>query len=659
MIRNFNFSNENIQVLLLLKDKNDIDGIRSLLLNLIVEWYNKIMDPIFSSNTFFEDIFEDLPSIKELYNNSNISKINLREINIDIFDLLNTDLFGKLYSEYMPRDWKNSNGYFFTPVNVAEWMIQSSNAIYDPNTSHLVLDICVGSGRFFIAYMKQLSKEITTKCENHEFMYSLIRNHLSRLYGFDKDPFSIFLTRFHIAIYCYFLLSPNLTADEFTSCIKIIKMNIQVFDVLKIPKNDLKKFFSSNNDLFSKIFYKNAEFKDGFAYIFANPPYMKIQLTNDQKKYYKKSIYGHVNSYGIFFHLAINLLMKDYGQLWFITPESFRSGLYFQNLRKLILEECIFRKLILIKSRNSAFPDVLQGVGIVNLLKKNRELSNINHTFLQIFTVDSTEDIEISSVLLSFEVPSSSIIYTIDFIPYYIFGTTLKSYDIFQHVIKRSIPLKDLPEQFIVITGQIVWNRVKPLLLEQQLTDQVQSVKPLIWSDNYDAYSFNWQGKLKRPRYILDDPQISSFKLEGQIILVKRVTAKEQSRRLVATQVPSLTTPYFVENHSNVLLSEKATSEDKLFLIAYLNSKLADYIFRLINGNTQVSATELRIFPIIIVPENMKQSIISNTYELLFSTKDSLQKQSYSREIDELLFNSIELSLPLQREILKEVKDIW
>ena len=200
---------------------------------------------------------------------------------------------------------------------------------------------------------------------------------------------------------------------------------------------------------------------------------------------------------------------------------------------------------------------------------------------------------------------------------------------------------------------------MKPLLLEQQLTDQVQSVKPLIWSDNYDAYSFNWQGKLKRPRYILDDPQISSFKLEGQIILVKRVTAKEQSRRIVATQVPSLTTPYFVENHSNVLLSEKATSEDKLFLIAYLNSKLADYIFRLINGNTQVSATELRIFPIIIVPENMKQSIISNTYELLFSTKDSLQKQSYSREIDELLFNSIELSLPLQREILKEVKDIW
>ena len=63
MIRNFNFSNENIQVLLLLKDKNDIDGIRSLLLNLIVEWYNIFMDQIFSSNTFFDDIFEDLPSI--------------------------------------------------------------------------------------------------------------------------------------------------------------------------------------------------------------------------------------------------------------------------------------------------------------------------------------------------------------------------------------------------------------------------------------------------------------------------------------------------------------------------------------------------------------------------------------------------------------------
>ena len=657
MIKIINILKEYHQVFSSLKDKNDTNIIRSILLNILKNWYNRSIDSILISSILFETFFDDLPTIKELSGNT-FTNIILPEIHIDLYNFLNNDVFGELYTELMPRNWKNSNGFFFTPTNITEWIVKSSCVISDIDTSHLVLDICVGSGRFFIAYMKELEKELSLNNVHHNIKHSLIKNHLLRLYGFDKDPFSILLTRLHIAMYCYLMLSPYMTAEEFYNYIKIIKMHIQVHDVLEIPKKSLINFVDPNNDLFYKIFYKIGEFKDGFMYIFANPPYMKIQLSGEQKDIYKRSVYGHVNSYGVFFHLAINLLTPGHGQLWFITPESFRSGLYFQNLRKLILEECIFRKLLLIKSRNTVFTNVLQGVGILNLLKKEQNFSHDTNNFLEVFAVDSTDIIQPSMVLSSFIIKCSSIAYKFANIPYYVFGSTLKSYDIFQHVVARSIPLQELPGQFTVTTGQIVWNRVKPLLIEQPPINSIPPVKPLIWSDNYDAYSFTWQGKLKRPRYILDIPQIALFKLEDEIILVKRVTAKEQSRRLIATQVSPILSPYFVENHSNILFSKRASLEDRFFLLGYLNSKLADYIFRLMNGNTQVSATELRIFPIVIVSDNVKKFIAANVQKLLYSNSDLLQRKYYINEIDKLLCKSIELTTPIQTEVLKETKDI-
>ena len=81
---------------------------------------------------------------------------------------------------------------------------------------------------------------------------------------------------------------------------------------------------------------------------------------------------------------------------------------------------------------------------------------------------------------------------------------------------------------------------------------------------------------------------------------MQRVTADEQARRIVASRAPfSPRERYFIENHLNVLqpldLGRKA---DLGFLLGILSSDVIEFLFRSMNGNTQVSATELNLLPI-------------------------------------------------------------
>jgi adenine-specific DNA-methyltransferase len=85
--------------------------------------------------------------------------------------------------------------------------------------------------------------------------------------------------------------------------------------------------------------------------------------------------------------------------------------------------------------------------------------------------------------------------------------------------------------------------------------------------------------------------------------LLRRFSAKEDERRLVAAPYlrDALPGPVLgLENHLNFIHSEGGELPPRLAvaLAALLNSSLFDAYFRLSNGNTQVSATELRALPL-------------------------------------------------------------
>jgi adenine-specific DNA-methyltransferase len=86
-------------------------------------------------------------------------------------------------------------------------------------------------------------------------------------------------------------------------------------------------------------------------------------------------------------------------------------------------------------------------------------------------------------------------------------------------------------------------------------------------------------------------------------ILLKRFTAKEERRRLVAGIVEATDSysPFLgLENHLNYVYrpSGELSKHEALGLAALFNSVLVDRYFRAISGNTQVNAAEIRAMPV-------------------------------------------------------------
>jgi adenine-specific DNA-methyltransferase len=91
--------------------------------------------------------------------------------------------------------------------------------------------------------------------------------------------------------------------------------------------------------------------------------------------------------------------------------------------------------------------------------------------------------------------------------------------------------------------------------------------------------------------------------VERARVLVQRTTAKEQRRRLIATDMPeTLLTrcgQVAIENHLNMVRPIKRKPEvSRSTLAAFLMTETADRVFRCINASVAVSASELAAMPL-------------------------------------------------------------
>ena len=116
---------------------------------------------------------------------------------------------------------------------------------------------------------------------------------------------------------------------------------------------------------------------------------------------------------------------------------------------------------------------------------------------------------------------------------------------------------------------------------------------------------------------------------EGVYVIVKRFSAKEERRRVVAYIVtPEDTKSELVgfENHWNVFHIRKGglALDVAKGLAAFLNTTALDNYFRIFSGHTQVNATDLR---------NMKYPSLERLRELGRRYRHGMEQQ----EIDALL----------------------
>ncbi len=451
-----------------------------------------------------------------------------------------------------PRSHSKAHGQFFTPPPVARFM---AGLIEIPPRSIRVLDPGAGSGILSAAV-----------CER---ILGLKAKRLVHLELYETDPSVL----------------PSLAA-----CLERCRRALERAGhelTYSLHEEDFILAAAPQPSLFV-----DAHRQDGLDAVIMNPPYFKIGRDSLYTRAMGNVVRGQPNIYALFLALAASLLRTG-GQLVAITPRSFCNGLYFRGFRRWFFERMSLEHIHLFESRRDTFRDanVLQE-SVVTKTTKQAQAPRVS------LTTSFGQDI-----------------------PRRLARRRLHSAHVLDHTagdMVLRIPeepndsrvmklVEGWPQRFAelglrVSTGPVVSFRATEFLRAAMEGDDTI---PLLSVHNVRAFETIWPlDKGRKPTAFAVRPKSEALVLPARnYVLLRRFTAKEERRRLVASSFlrkEALRTEIALENHLNyVYHAERELSEEEcLGLTALFNSALLDRYFRAISGNTQVNATEIRSMPL-------------------------------------------------------------
>ncbi len=472
------------------------------------------------------------------------------------------DRMGYAYTSNINKDRKKENGQYFTPNKIADYMSSLSTKT---NQNMLnILDPGCGTGTLSCSLIEYL-------IENNK---SLIEINLT-CYEIDEDLILYTKQVLNYLIKWIKNHNPN------------IKFNYKIKNVDFVLNN---QFAFNERSLFSID-----ENNEKFDIIISNPPYFKISKSDERAIIAASIVYGQPNIYSIFMMLSALLLSKN-GEMIFIVPRSFASGPYFRLFRKQFFNTTLLKYIHIFNSRKRAFKRD-------NILQENIIIKTVNNgkspnDKVTISTSESIEDLEDATIS---QYPLEEIIdmeskQKILYIP-----LNLKDEEIIKIFQKWK---NNFEKNFIKIsTGPVVAFRKKDYLVDN-IDSSNKNFSPLLWLTNTKPMRLVFPGSRKKKQYIEDCSTTQNVLVENRnYVLLRRFSTKDDKSRLIAT-------PYFaesfnqskigIENHLNYIYKYKGelSKYEVMGLAALFNSSLFDSYFRTFNGNTQVSATELKEIPL-------------------------------------------------------------
>lgn len=329
-----------------------------------------------------------------------------------------------------------------------------------------------------------------------------------------------------------------------------------------------------------------------FDVVVSNPPYFKLNKADPRAQAALSVVHGQPNIYGLFMAIGASLLRAG-GDLVFITPRSFASGPYFRAFRERFFGLMRPEQVHVFGSRRDAFARdaVLQENVILHAVRDD----GWSDGEITIGASAGVADLDQRDVRT---VPLRKVL-------------DLKSHD---RVLRMPATLAD--EDLVravdawpgslaaygwkISTGPVVPFRAR----EFQSKEGGENFIPLLWMNHITPMSVTWPVARRKPEHIQDVAGSQNILVRNlNYVLMRRFSAKEEKRRLVAA-------PYIagrfeservgLENHLNYVHKPGGSlSDDEAYgLAALLNSTLLDTWFRAVNGNTQVSATEIRSMPL-------------------------------------------------------------
>ena len=324
-----------------------------------------------------------------------------------------------------------------------------------------------------------------------------------------------------------------------------------------------------------------------YTHVIMNPPYKKIRTSSREREAVKSFGLETVNLYTAFMGAAI-VSTVDGGRIVAIVPRSFCNGVYYKPFREFMLERCAIERIHLFDSRDTTFKEesVLQE-NIIIMLHKNASQGDVEISHSRDGSLKDIQSRRISFTDIVNPADPEKFIN----IPLYSEKCKAKGLESMQSA------LQDVGIQ--VSTGAVVDFRVKNDLR----MNYEESTIPLLYPVHFKNWRVCWPVESKRPNAIMQTETAAKCLLPcGYYVAIKRFSAKEEKRRLVA----SLVTPddftadkIAFENHLNVFMRNKQGLDKHIAygLTVWLNTTWLDDKFRVFSGHTQVNATDLRNLP--------------------------------------------------------------
>lgn len=488
---------------------------------------------------------------------------------------------GLQYASSKSPEFKKKFGQYITPVTVASFMAKLINPKKENVT---ILDPGAGTGVLSCSLLEHISK-------------------------LDTPPKNIKVVVYEIDEGIIPYLKQAL--DYSKQWLKTKKINL-VYQI------KLKDFILENADSFNLegTLFPLENSVEKFDYIISNPPYFKLSKSDQRSKIASKIVHGQPNIYAIFMMVSA-LLLNDNGEMVFITPRSYAAGPYFKAFREYFFTVIQPTYIHLFGSRKDAFDKeaVLQENIILKAVKDHTfEKPNVK------VTVSFSQGVKDLDNVAKRDIPIQDII-------------DLNS----KNKVLR-IPVTDKEDQIVelvhswkenlhslglnISTGPVVAFRAIEYINENGQSNG-HNYAPLLWMQNIKAMEAKWPANSKKKQFIEDSEGTKALLLPNKnYVVIRRFSAKEEDKRLVAAPYLSdsiKSETIGLENHLNYIYKPHGdlSLEETIGLSALLNSDLLDTYFRTSNGNTQVSATELKDMPLpnIEVIRDIGKEIMKNQLE--------------------------------------------
>ena len=473
-------------------------------------------------------------------------------------DILEADYtIGALYTGMMPAGIRARLGAYYTPPALCERLLDmATEAGVDWRTAR-VLDPACGGGAFLAPVARRMVQSLTES--GARVVLDEIQH---RLRGFERDPFAAWMSQVFL---------DAALADLCGEAGARLRSVVRVCDSLE-----------------------QAPAREGFDLVVGNPPYGRITLSPEMREKFRRSLFGHANLYGVFTDLALRFTRPG-GVIAYVTPTSFLSGEYFKALRGLLGREAPPASIDFIGARRGVFADVLQETLLAAYRRGDDRGAGKVHF------ISARPDGSIKRTTAgSFNLPDN---------PHgpWLMPRTQAQSALMRRMDRLRCRLADYG--YTVSTGPLVWNRHKPSLRDRPGRGRY----PLVWAESVRAegvFEFRAEKRNHKPWF---EPKANEqwVVTDFPCVLLQRTTAKEQSRRLIAAELPAA----FIEEHGAVVVENHLNMIKPLngaprvapaALAVLLNSDVVDQVFRCINGSVAVSAYELEALPL-PPPDDVKE----------------------------------------------------